>query len=124
MTTRRILIVDDEEDIRTVAQASLEIMGDWEVITAASGQEGIAKAEADQPDVILLDVMMPDIDGPTTFQHLQANPATAHIPVILLTAKAQTADQRKFAQLGVTAVFVKPFDPVTLSDQLVAALDG
>lgn len=120
--TRRILIVDDEDDIRTVAQASLEIMGDWEVLTAASGHEGIAKATTEQPDVILLDVMMPDIDGPTTFQKLQANPSTQHIPVILLTAKAQAADQRRFSELGVVAVLTKPFDPVTLSDQLVAAL--
>ncbi|OLP19072.1 two-component system response regulator [Leptolyngbya sp. 'hensonii'] len=123
MTLKRILIVDDEADIRTVAQASLEIMGDWEVITAASGHEGIAKAETEKPDLILLDVMMPDIDGPTAFLQLRANPQTQNIPVVLLTAKVQAADQRRFADLGVTAVFAKPFDPVTLSDDLMAILD-
>ncbi len=123
MAMKRILIVDDEADIRTVAQASLEIMGDWEVITAASGNEGIAKAESEQPDLILLDVMMPDIDGPTAFQKLRANPLTQNIPVVLLTAKVQAADQRRFADLGVNAVFAKPFDPITLSDELRAVLE-
>ncbi|HEY9883317.1 MAG TPA: response regulator, partial [Thermosynechococcaceae cyanobacterium] len=103
-------------------QTSLEIMGGWDVFTAASSHEGITMAEAEQPDAILLDVMLPDMDGPATFQKLQANPITAQIPVILLTAKAQAADQRYFADLGVMAVLTKPFDPVTLADQVAAAL--
>ena len=122
MTIKRVLIIDDEDDIREVAQTSLEIMGGWDVFTAASSHEGITMAEAEQPDAILLDVMLPDMDGPATFQKLQANPITAQIPVILLTAKAQAADQRYFADLGVMAVLTKPFDPVTLADQVAEAL--
>lgn len=122
MTTKRVLIIDDEDDIREVAQASLEMMGGWEVITASSSSEGLAKAETEQPDAVLLDVMLPDMDGPTTFQKLQANPITRQIPVILLTAKVQAADQRRFADLGVMAVLSKPFDPVTLADQVAEVL--
>jgi CheY-like chemotaxis protein len=122
VATKRVLIIDDEDDIREVAQASLEMMGGWEVITASSSTEGLALAEAEQPDAILLDVMLPDMDGPTTFQKLQAMPATQQIPVVLLTAKVQAADQRRFADLGVTAVLSKPFDPVALADQVAAVL--
>lgn len=122
VTTKRILVIDDEEDIREVAQLSLEMAANWDVLTASSGREGLAKAEVEQLDAILLDVMMPDWDGVTTFQQLQANPATQHIPVLLLTAKMQAADKRRFAQLGVTAAIAKPFDPMTLADQVAKSL--
>jgi CheY-like chemotaxis protein len=122
MTAKRILVIDDEEDIREVAQLCLETVGGWEVMTAGSGSEGLAKAEADAPDAILLDVMMPEMDGPTTFQKLQENQATQDIPVILLTAKVQAAEQRKFAQLGVKAVLTKPFDPLMLANQVAKVL--
>ncbi len=122
MASKRILVIDDEADIREVAQLSLEISNGWEVLTAASGQEGLALAIDCQPDAILLDVMMPDMDGPTTWKNLQANPATQQIPVILLTAKVQATEQRNYAKLGVNAVFTKPFDPVKLADLMVEAL--
>lgn len=122
MTVKRILVIDDEADIREVAQLSLEISSGWEVITAASGREGLAKAEAQQPDAILLDVMMPEMDGTATFKELQDNPATKDIPVILLTAKVQTAEQRRYAQLGIATVLTKPFDPVMLADRVSEAL--
>jgi CheY-like chemotaxis protein len=122
VTAKRILIVDDEEDIREVAQLTLEAVGGWEVLTAASGNEGLAKAEAEQPDAILLDIMMPDLDGFTTFQKLQANSVTQDIPVILLTAKVQVADRLRFAELGLTAMIFKPFDPMTLADQVADVL--
>lgn len=122
MTVKRILVIDDEVDIREVAQLSLEISSGWEVLTAASGREGLATAEAQQPDAILLDVMMPDMDGLTTFEKLQNNPSTKEIPVIFLTAKVQTAQQRRYAQLGVTAVLTKPFDPIMLAHQVAEAL--
>jgi CheY-like chemotaxis protein len=122
MAAKRILIIDDEADIREVAQLSLEISNDWEVLTAASGQEGLQIAATEKPNAILLDVMMPDMDGPTTWQHLQENPATQEIPVIFLTAKVQATEQRRYAQLGVTAVLTKPFDPVTLADLVAEAL--
>ncbi|MCC3416822.1 MAG: response regulator [Microcoleus sp. PH2017_29_MFU_D_A] len=122
LTAKRILVIDDAEDIREVAQVSLEVVGGWEVLTASSGREGMAKALAEQPDAILLDVMMPDQDGPTTFKQLQANHATQHIPVILLTAKALASDRRMFADLGVVSVIAKPFEPMALAAQVAEAL--
>jgi len=120
MGTRRVLLIDDEDDIREVTQLSLEMVANWEVISASSGAEGILRAVADQPDAILLDVMMPDMDGPTTFTRLRANPATRHIPVILLTAtKMQGSGQ---ATLDVAAVIPKPFDPMRLPGQIASAL--
>jgi CheY-like chemotaxis protein len=118
----KILIVDDEDDIREVAALSLESVAGWEVLTANSGAQGITRAIEFKPDAILLDVMMPGMDGPTTFRELRKNPATAKIPVLLLTAKVQGSDQRRFADLGVEAVLFKPFDPLTLSTQIAGVL--
>jgi CheY-like chemotaxis protein len=122
MANKSILIIDDEDDIREVAQLTLEAVGGFEVFTAESGSEGIIKAEIEQPDAILLDVMMPEMDGITTFKNLQANPLTSNIPVILLTAKVQASDQRRFAELGITGMVPKPFDPMTLTNQVVEVL--
>lgn len=119
---KRILLIEDEDDIREVAQASLELTRGWEVHAASSGREGIERAASLQPDAILLDVMMPDMDGPTTFTHLQERADTRAIPVILLTAKVQAADRSRFDGLGVRAVIAKPFDPMTLADQVANAL--
>jgi CheY-like chemotaxis protein len=119
---RKVLIIDDEDDIREVAALSLESVAGWEVIVASSGAQGLARAIEHNPDAILLDVMMPGMDGPTTFRELRKNPATARIPVLLLTAKVQSSDQRRFADLGVEAVLFKPFDPLTLSDQIAGVL--
>ena len=119
---RKILIIDDEEDIREVAALSLESVAGWEVVTASSGAQGLARAMEHKPDAILLDVMMPGMDGPTTFRELSKNPATSRIPVLLLTAKVQSTDQRRFADLGVEAVLFKPFDPLTLSTQISSVL--
>lgn len=120
--SRRILIIDDEEDIRTVAGVSLEMTAGWEVIAADGGAAGIAMAIARRPDVILLDVMMPDMDGPATLELLRANPVTRGIPVIFLTAKVQAADHRRFANMPVSAVLTKPFDPLVLAEQVSQAL--
>jgi CheY-like chemotaxis protein len=118
----RILIIDDEDDIREVAALSLETVAGWEVMTANSGAQGLARAAEYQPEAILLDVMMPGMDGPSTFRELRKNPATERIPVLLLTAKVQSTDQRRFADLGVDAVLFKPFDPLTLSKQIAGVL--
>jgi CheY-like chemotaxis protein len=115
---RRILIIDDEDDIREVAALSLEATAGWHILTANSGASGIEIAVAEQPDAILMDVMMPGVDGPTTFRKMQQNPAITHIPVLLLTAKVQGVDQRRFAGLGVAAILFKPFDPLTLAEQI------
>ncbi|KAM3106634.1 response regulator [Phormidesmis sp. 146-33] len=119
---KQILIIDDEEDIREIAQASLEIMKDWSVITASSGEEGLARAVADQPDAILLDVILPDMDGTIALQKLQENPLTCQIPVIFLTAKVRVIDQRNFAGIKVAAILAKPFNPEDLADQITDAL--
>ena len=119
---RRILIIDDEDDIREVAALSLEATAGWDILTANSGAKGIEIAVAQQPDAILMDVMMPEVDGPTTFRNMQQNPAISNIPVLLLTAKVQGVDQRRFAGLGVAAILFKPFDPLALADQISEVL--
>ena len=119
---RRLLIIDDEDHIREIAQVSLEMVGGWDVLTASCGSDGIAQAEVERPDAILLDVMMPEMDGPTTFRELQASPVTRQIPVILLTAKVQPAERRGFAELGVHGVLAKPFDPIGLPGQVAELL--
>ena len=119
---RHILIIDDEDDIREVAALSLESVAGWQISTADCSAEGIKKAIAEKPDAILMDVMMPAMDGPTAFKEMQKLPEIAHIPVILLTAKVQGVDQRRFAGLGVAAVLFKPFDPLSLSEEISAAL--
>ncbi|MDP8942857.1 MAG: response regulator [Actinomycetota bacterium] len=122
MDAKRILLTDDEDHIREVAQLSLETVGGWQVTTAGSGTEALAKAASERPDAILLDVMMPELDGPTTFERLQADESTREIPVVFLTAKVQAADRRRFDELGVAAVIAKPFDPLTLADEVAQAL--
>ena len=122
MERKHILLIDDEDDIRAVAGVSLEAVGGWQVSSANCGSDGIALAIAEQPDAILCDVMMPDLDGPETVTRLQANPATRDIPVILLTARVLAADRERFDRLGVAGVLFKPFDPMKLSDDVEAIL--
>lgn len=117
-----VLIIDDEEDIRTVASLSLETTEDWQVSTAGSGYEGLEMARKLKPDAILMDVMMPGMDGPAAVRELQKDPEIASIPVILLTAKVQGVDLRRFADLGVAAVLNKPFDPMALGRQMAEIL--
>ncbi len=116
--SKRVLIIDDEQGIRETTQVCLEITGDWEVFTASSGKEGLILAASEKPDVILLDVMMPDMDGLTTLKKIQSDLEIQHIPVVFLTAKAQPAEQRQFSHLKLAALITKPYDPFTLSDQL------
>jgi CheY-like chemotaxis protein len=122
MSTRCILIIDDEERIREAIQVSLKILGGWRVITAASGAEGLLQAQTEHPDAILLDIAMPDMDGEATLQQLRSHPLTASIPVILVTAKAQLSDQSHYAQLGVAGVVIKPFDPFELAEYIRTTL--
>ncbi len=122
MATKRILIVDDDADIREATQLCLEIMGEWEVLKAGNGVDGIAIAQIEQPDTILLDMMLPGMDGITILTKLRENPETRNIPIIILTAKAQASEKKTFAQLNVAAVITKPYDPLTISDQIAAAL--
>jgi two-component system alkaline phosphatase synthesis response regulator PhoP len=122
MTTKRILIIDDEHDIRAVAQLTLKTIGGWNVLSASSGHQGLDKAAEEQPDAILLDVMMPDMDGIETFCALKANPTTQSIPVILMTAKVQAAEQRRFAELDVAGIITKPFKAIKLPEQIAQIL--
>lgn len=120
--SKKVLVVDDEDDIREVAALSLETIAGYQVLSARSGKMALEVAAAEQPDAVLLDVMMPDMDGPTTLQKLQAQPSTAHIPVVFLTAKVQPSERARFASLGAAAVLSKPFDPMTLANELATAL--
>jgi CheY-like chemotaxis protein len=117
-----ILIIDDEEDVRAVAALSLETVAGWEVAMASSGAQGLERAESLQPEAILLDVMMPGMDGRATFAALQKNPRTAAIPVVLLTAKTERNEREQLAAMGVAGVLMKPFDPMKLSDEIAAIL--
>ena len=120
--TYKILIIDDEYDIRAVAELALKTVGGWQVLTAASGHAGLTLAEQEHPDAILLDVMMPDMDGIETLQTLQANPTIQNIPVIFLTAKTQATDQRRFIELGVVGIITKPFKAMTLAARVAEIL--
>lgn len=122
--TKRILIIDDEEDIRDVVQVSLEEFGSWLTIAAASGAEGleIATTEAATLDAIVLDISMPDMDGFQVCENLQANSATCNIPVIVLTAKVLPRDQQRLANLEVAGCITKPFDPTTIWQRVAEIL--
>jgi len=120
---KRLLVIDDEDDIRDVASVTLELTRGWTIESAGCGARGIELARSFRPDAILLDVMMPDLDGPATFRLLQSLGDTRHIPVIFLTAKVQPADLRKFTQLGVRGVIAKPFDPLKLAAEIAELLD-
>jgi CheY-like chemotaxis protein len=118
----RVLLIEDEDHIREIAQLSLESIAGWQVLAASGGTEGLAVAVRERPDAVLLDVMMPDLDGPSTLSALRAHPETAEIPVVFLTAKARAGEQQELRQLGAAGVIKKPFDPMTLADQVAEAL--
>ncbi|MEO6697505.1 MAG: response regulator [Gammaproteobacteria bacterium] len=119
-TLKRILVVEDEPDIRAVAKLALEAIGHFTVKLCGSGAEALEAAKDFAPDLILLDVMMPGMDGPATLQRLRTNPATAAIPVIFLTAKTQASEMSKYRSLGALDVIPKPFDPMTLATRVRA----
>ena len=119
---RRVLLIDDDDSIREVAVVALEVVGGWDVLAAGSGQDGLRLAALERPDAILLDVMMPGMDGPTTLSLLRQDPRTQEIPVIFLTAKLQAAEQRRWDDLEVAGVLAKPFDPMLLPTQIADLL--
>jgi two-component system, OmpR family, response regulator len=115
----RLLLVDDDQDIRTIACMTLERLGGWEVIRAASGSEALVCARESGPfDAVLLDVMMPGMDGPSTLLELQAEDLVANTPIVFLTAKVQVAEREHLISIGAAGVIAKPFDPLTLSNEL------
>lgn len=119
---QKVLIVDDEDDIRELARISLERVGGLRVVAAASGEEAIALAAAEMPDAIVLDAMMPGVDGPETLKRLKADPSTAAIPVVFLTGSVQEVERDRFTALGAVGIMGKPFDPMQLANQLRATL--
>jgi len=123
MTIRKILIVDDDEHIRSVSALAASRIGAWEVALAATGEEALDRARSEQPDVILLDVMMPGTDGPATLAMLRGLPATRKIPVIFLTANVQKHDVERYEALGALGVIRKPFDVLTLADDICAIVE-
>ena len=120
--TRRVLVVDDDPLLREVAQAALQLVGGWQVSTAQSGPQAQLQALAEHPDAILLDVMMPGVDGPSTVTALRADPATRDIPIIFLTAKMPSEDLEEWRSLRLAGVIPKPFDPMTLASDMAALL--
>ena len=121
--SKSILIIDDEEDVKDIAQMGLEMAADWQVMTASTGKEGLGLAASSQPKVILLDLMMPEWDGKRTLQNLKANHNTAHIPVILMTAKTKSAIAAELSNLDLAGVITKPFRPLELPDQITQILN-
>ena len=115
MSPIRILHVDDEPDIREIVEMSLGLNADFEVRACACGADAVAAAAEWLPSLILLDVMMPGMDGPTTLTHLREDPRTADIPVLFMTARAQARELQQFISLGAQGVISKPFDPMTLA---------
>ena len=118
----KLLYVEDEADIREVAEFALEDEG-FDIVFCESGEQALEKAGDFKPEVILLDVMMPGMDGPTTLKELRKIPALTDTPVIFLTAKVQPDEVQGYIDLGAVDVIPKPFDPVTLSDQVHAILE-
>lgn len=116
--TVKILYVDDEDDIREIAQMALELEPAFEVRPCSSGAEALDAASVWQPDLILLDVMMPEMDGPETLRQLSAAPATASIPVAFITARTQTHQVEGYKAMGAVGVIAKPFDPMLLASEI------
>lgn len=114
----KALVIDDEDDVRLVAQVSLGRVGGMTVSEASTGREGLDIARRERPDFILLDMMMPGMDGAATFRALRADEATAAIPVVFLTAKAMLSEVRRLEALGAKGVVLKPFNPMTLADEI------
>jgi len=118
MNLSSVLLVDDEDDIRFVAEISLRDVGGLSTYVASSGPEGIDAAATHQPDLIVLDMMMPGMDGMETLSRLRENPLTSGIPVIFMTARAQHHEVEDYVAAGALAVITKPFDPMTLHQQI------
>jgi len=116
----RVLVVEDDADIQKVVRMSLKMRGVGEVVVVDSGTECLERLSSFTPDVILLDVMMPHVDGYETCRRLKENPATRAIPVVFLTARVQKADRERGMKLGAAGYLTKPFDPMALHDQILA----
>ena len=122
MSTKQILVIDDEAAVQEVVQSCFEDLAGWTVITASSGQAGLDQTLAKKPDAIVLDVLVPDMDGITLLRQLKANPITEAIPVVLLTIATDFTTPSGWADLGVIGAIAKPFDPIDLVEQVADLL--
>lgn len=122
MSDKLILVIDDDDGIREIVQICLQAIAKWDVITASSGEEGLSLAYLHKPDAIILDVMMPNLDGIATFQQIQTQAEIRNIPIILLTAKAKISEQKQYQHLKVAGVIIKPFEPYDLVAKIKAML--
>ncbi len=121
--SKKVLVVDDEADLRKLVQTCLEVVNGWQVVAAASGFEALEAAQNQQLDLILLDLMMPGMDGLTTLQQLRSHESTRQIPVVLLTAKGRSAELIDFAQFRVLGTIKKPFNPMKFAEQIEVLLN-
>ena len=122
IATKQVLFIDDELHVRQVVKACLETLGGWNVLLAASAQDGLVKAVSEKPDAILLDVMMPGMDGLALLQELKDNPVTESIPVVFLTARRSLTEPQRFQDLGVKGAIAKPFNSLTLAPKIANVL--
>ena len=122
MNDKLILVIDDDDGIREIVQICLQSIAQWDVMTASSGEEGLHLAHLHKPDAIILDVMMPNLDGIATFQQFQTREEIRNIPIILLTAKAKISEQKQYQHLNVAGVIIKPFEPYDLVAKIKAML--
>ncbi len=121
---KKLIYVEDEPDLRIIAQLALESVGGFEVMIFEFGGDAVREAPAFGPDMILLDVMMPGMDGPATMAALRAVPELADVPIAFLTAKVMPSEVEHLKSLGAAAVIAKPFDPMTLADQVRAVWEA
>jgi two-component system OmpR family response regulator len=122
MNIQKVLLVDDDPNIRKLAKMSLERVGRWQVCVASSGQEALEIVEAERPDLIILDVMMPGLDGAMTLEKLKSRPTCASVPVILMTAKVQSPEMDEYLGMGAAGLIIKPFDPLKLPEEILKLL--
>jgi CheY-like chemotaxis protein len=115
---KRILLVEDDPDIQFVASMALQRKGGFQIKICRSGVEALAEAPAFAPDLILMDVMMPHMDGPSTLAALRQDPRTASVPVVFLTAKVQPQEVGRYKEMGALDVILKPFNPMTLAQDV------
>jgi CheY-like chemotaxis protein len=124
MKINKVMVVDDDHSIRTIAEISLSDVGGYQVVLIGSANEALSRVESEMPDVILMDVRMPEMDGPTLISRIRQNQKVAHIPVILMSASISDDERTEYASLGAAGVFWKPFDAMKLPLELQAAVEN
>jgi CheY-like chemotaxis protein len=122
VAAKHVLVIDDNEHIQQIVQAALQRLTTWTISVASSAKEGLAKAEAERPDVILMDYMMPEMNGVDCLKQLRLNPETEAIPVLFLTAYQSLVEPRRFQAMGAAGAIAKPFDPFFIAPHIIQTL--